>query len=225
MSCDSVNFHLFFFEKNVITNFEDTDRSIQVRSHEVRKAELVIGRTYKHRSSICKSCYRFAWDVIEWNETATIRIACQGMVVEFSIYFVHIYRYTQQFLVFFEQVDPCVEVGRTVVAMYHGYGTSIGSSNHIDHFVGLWQIFLQYNHGEWRCTCRYVSCTLLNGIGCNHTGTCISFGRANRYSSFQMTGYVEHLSTFRCQETCILTSRQCLGKNIQQFPVISLRSD
>jgi hypothetical protein len=59
------------------------------------------------------------------------------MVVEFSIYFVHIYRYTQQFLVFLEQVDPCIEVGRTVVAMYHGYGTSIGSSNHIDHFVGL----------------------------------------------------------------------------------------
>ena len=31
--------------------------------------------------------------------------------------------------------------------------------------------------------------------------------------------------TFRCQETSIFTSRQYLGKNIQQFPVISLRSD
>ena len=63
-------------------------------------------------------------------------------------------------------------------------------------------------------------------------GGLISF---NYISGEPVTGFADgrpmlslihiYLSTFRCQETCILASRQCLGKNIQQFPVISLRSD
>ena len=50
----------------------------------------------------------------------------RGVVIEFSVDFVHIYGDAHQFLVFFENIDPGIEVGSAVIAMHHSYEASVG---------------------------------------------------------------------------------------------------
>ena len=109
--------------------------------------------------------------------------------------------------------------------MYHGYEASVGSGDHVDHFVWLRQFFFQYDHRERRSTCRYVAGALLDGVGCYHAGACVSFRRADRYSCLQMTGCIELFTAFRCEDTGIFTSRQYFGQNVFQFPTVFFRSN
>ena len=109
--------------------------------------------------------------------------------------------------------------------MHHSYQTSVRSGHHVNHFVWLRQIFLQYNHREWRSTCRHISGALFDCIGCHHSGTCVSFRWTNRYSCLQMTRCIELFTSIRSEDAGIFTCRQYFRQNIFQFPVIFFRSN
>ena len=57
---DLIDLYMLLFHQNIKADFQGTKGSKQVDSHKVCQVELVICRTYKQRSSISKSCYRFA---------------------------------------------------------------------------------------------------------------------------------------------------------------------
>ena len=47
-----------------------------------------------------------------------------------------------------EDVDPCVDVARAVVAMNHGDGCAVGRGDDIDALIGLAEVLLEHNHRE-----------------------------------------------------------------------------
>ena len=46
---------------------------------------------------------------------------------------------------------------------------------------------------------------------------CVAFGRTNGDACLQMAADVNHLCSLRCEESCVLTCTQRLGKNVEQM--------
>ena len=208
MTCDTIHTNHLFLEQDIVTNLQNADGTIEMGTHEVSEVELVVGRTYEHRTSLSESSDRLTTHVVVCHQTSTIGITFQCLVEELAIEFVHIYLDAKELLILLKESYPCIDVAGAVVTVYHCHEASVRSRHHINHFVGLRQRFLQYNHRERRGTCRDITCTLLDSIGSHHTCTCITLRRTYRNTSLQVSRDIETLSTLGSEEACILTSIQ-----------------
>ena len=148
-------------------------------------------------------------------------MACECVVVKLAVYVVHIDGLALKFLELLEKVDPCVEVGSTVVAVYHGDEASVRRGYHVYHLVRFGQFLFQYDHGERRSSGRNISGTLFDCIRGHHTGSGVTLRGTKRYACFQIAGYVQPLDSFRSEQAGIFAGIQYLGENIFQFPAIS----
>ncbi len=115
-------------------------------AHEVGKVELVIDRAYKEGTTLGKTSYRLAREVVVGHKTSAIGIALESVIVEAPVDFIHVDGNSHQFGVLLEQSHPGIKVGSTVVAMHHCHEASVGGSHHVDHLVRLAEILLENNH-------------------------------------------------------------------------------
>ena len=145
-------------------------------------------------------------------------MTCKCVVVKLAVYVVHIDGLALKFLELLEKVDPCVEVGSTVVTVYHGDEASVRRGDHVYHLVRFGQFLFQYDHGERRSSGRNISGTLFDGISGHHTGSRVTLWGTKRYACFQIAGYVQSFDPFRSKATCIFSGIQYFGENVFQFP-------
>ena len=121
MSCDTVNLDFLLLEQNVITNLQYADGSVEMGTHEVSEVELIVSRTHEHRTSFSESCNRLTTNVIVSHQTTAVGVTFQRLIKQLAIYLVHIYRYTQQLLIFLKEIHPSIDITSTVVTMNHSH--------------------------------------------------------------------------------------------------------
>ena len=84
-------------------------------------SELVVSGTDKEGAALAQTRDGLARDIVIADKSTAVGIAFEGVVVEFREHLVHVNGYAEQLLILTEQVNPCVEVGGAVVAVYHSH--------------------------------------------------------------------------------------------------------
>ena len=64
MTCNAVDAYHLFLEEYVVTDLQYTDSTIEVSTHKVGEVELIVGRAYKHRTSLLQTCHRLTTNVV-----------------------------------------------------------------------------------------------------------------------------------------------------------------
>ena len=160
-------------------------------SHEVGQRKAVGSRAQEKGTSVHQSGHRLAREVVVRYNAAAVGIALLCDAEQCAVQFVGGLLNAQELLVLAEDADPSIDVGRTVITMYHSHQRAVGRSNQVDGFVGPGERFLQDNHGEGTGTGRHVARTLANRIGCHHTRACITLWGTEGYARLQMAADIE----------------------------------
>ena len=148
MSCDTVNLDFLLLEQNVITNLQYADGAVEMGTHEVSEVELIVSRTHEHRTAFSESCNRLTTNVVVSHQTTAVGVTFQRLIKQLAIYLVHIYRYTQQLLIFLKEIHPSIDITSTVVTMNHSHQRTIRCGHHVNHLVRLRQFLFKDNHRE-----------------------------------------------------------------------------
>ena len=220
-----VHLHLLFVEEHVVAYLQHGNGSVEVGADEVCEVELVVRAAHYHRTSLREARNRLSGDVVVCKHAAAVRITLECIVVELAVDLVHVDRNAEKFLVLLEQLHPGIDVRCAVVAVNHGDDASVRSGHHVDHLVRLAEVLLKHYHREGRGTGRHVSGALPYGIGCCHSGSGVTFRRAERTARLEVTRYVETLGSVRSQAAGILSCGKALRKYVLELPRIALWSD
>ena len=151
-------------------------------------------------------------------KSAAIRVTFHSFVVKCSKQLVHIHFHSHSLCKFFEYIYPCIQVRSTVIGVCHGNCITSRCSYHINLFVWFGKCFFKNDHCKYRSTCRNITCTLFHTVGCNHTGSCITFRRTHRNSGFEFSCRIKEFCTFFCQSAGILSCNHDLWHNVTEFP-------
>ena len=101
-----------------------------------------------------------AGKIVVCQQSAAVCVTLQCLVVQCAEQLVHIDFHAECFCKLFENIYPCIQIGRAVVAVYHCHQTVRAGVVTISiSIVRLRKVLLQYDHGKYRGSCGYVSGT------------------------------------------------------------------
>ena len=215
---DLIDLYMLLFHQNIKADFQGTKGSKQVDSHKVCQVEFCIRSTCKNRTALVEAGYMLTGEIVVGKESAAVCIALQGFVVQLAEQIVRADFHAEGLRKFTEEIDPCVQIGRTVLAVHHGNRMAGRSRYHIDLRIYFGEVLLQNDHGKDGSSGRYITRADRHAVCRCHTGSGISLRRAERNTCFQISGHVEKCGTFFCQNTGIVTCGQNVRQNIECFP-------
>ena len=102
--------------------------------------------------------------------------------------------------------------------MYHGNGCPIRCSYHIDLRINRRQSLFQYDHGKDTGSCRYITGSDPDTVGCCHAGSCISLRRTERNSRLQSAADIQKCCSLLCQYSSLFSCCQDTRQDLCQLP-------
>ena len=214
MSVNLVDLYILVLQKDVKADLQCAKCCKQVDTHEVCKVEFAVRFSCKERTALVEACDMLAGKIVVCQESAAVCVTLKCLVVKCAEQLAHIDFHAECFCKLFENIYPCIQIGRAVVAVYHCYLMSCRCRHDINCIVRLGKVFFQYDHAEYGSTCGHVSGTYCYAVCCCHTGACISFRRANRDACLQLAGYVKLLCALCSQCACALACYQYLREDL-----------
>ena len=97
----------------------------------------------------------------------------------------HIHFHAVALCKLFKDAYPRIQVGGTVITVYHRHRIAAGRRHDIKFLIGPGQIVFQNSHTEDGSTRGYIAGTPCNAVGSRHTRTCVSFRRTHRDTCLQ----------------------------------------
>ena len=187
-----VDTHLLLAEKYVIAHLEHGHRCIKVSAHEIGQTESGVGRAQEQRTAaFLDAGNRFSRIIVVRQQAAAVRITFESVIVKQTEKTVSISTGARQFAELTEKADPCVEIGRAVVAVNHGDGIAVRRRDHVYDAVRTRQILFQNYHRERRSSGRDIARTRSDSVCRHHAGARVSFRRTERYARLQMSGLIQ----------------------------------
>ena len=196
MSLQFIQRYAFLLGQNIKSSLQRTHCCIEVCAHKVCQIEFAVGLTYQQRSSFIKTGDMFSGVIIVGKYIAAILIAFQRLVKQHTEQFAHIHFHTIALGKFFKNAYPCIQVGRTVVAMHHCHRITTRCCYDIEFFIRFGQIMFQNCHAEDRCSRGYVTGTPCHAVCSSHARTCIAFRRTHRDTCLQSTARIKQFCAF-----------------------------
>ena len=85
MTRDAVYGYFLIFEQNVVANFQYTDGSIELGTHEVGKRELIVSGTHKEGTAVSKSRNGLTRHIVVGEKAAAVDIAFKRNVEQTGV--------------------------------------------------------------------------------------------------------------------------------------------
>ena len=222
MSENTIYFHALFFEQNIKSDFQCTKCRKQVYAHKVCQIEFTVRCTNKHWTTFIETGNMLAGKIIVRKESATVVVSFQCFIVKSSKQLIHIDFHAKTLCKFFKQIDPRIQIGSTVVTMYHSDEISGWCRNKVNFFINFFQFFFQYDHRKHRSSGRYITCADRHAVCRCHTGSGISLRRTERDSCFQISRRIQQFCSFFRQHSCLFSGNKNFREYIMQGKGISL---
>ena len=218
MAENLVDLHMLLFHQDIKADFQGAKGSKQVDSHKICQIEFRIRSTCEDRTALVEAGYVLAGEVVVGKESAAVCVALQGFVVQLAEQIIRADFHAEGLRKFTEEIDPCIQIRSTVLAVHHGNRMTGRGCYHIDLRIYFGEVLLQNDHSKNGSSGRHVSGSDADAVCCCHTCSGISLRRAERNACFQISGHVEKCGTFFCQNTGIVTCGQNVRQNIECFP-------
>ena len=220
MSENTVYFHALFFEQNIKSDFQCTKCRKQVYTHKVCQIEFTVRCTNKHWTTFIETGNMLTGKIIVRKESATVVVSFQCFIVKSSKQLIHIDFHAKTLCKFFKQIDPRIQIGSTVVTMYHSDEISGWCRNKVNFFVNFFQFFFQYDHRKHRSSGRYIPCADRHTVCRCHTGSGISLRRTEWDSCFQISRRIQQFCSFFRQHSCSPATRTFgnISCKVKEYP-------
>ena len=108
-----------------------------MRPHKVGQGKCRIRLADEQGSSLLKPGHMLSGEIVVGQQTATVRVSFQRLVVQFAVQIVHGHIRPEEIQRLLEQVHPGIQIGGTVIAVYHRHRFSGGRRHHIDLLISL----------------------------------------------------------------------------------------
>ena len=145
---DPVELYAFLLEQDVHAQLYCAQGSIEIYAHEVSKVESAVRGADIEGTSFVDEGDVFSGVIAVSQKAAAVRIAGEGVGIEFAEEGTHIRLNSHQITEFLEHAHQGVEVGGAVVGMGHGHREAGGSGHHVDLAVQFGELTLQDHHGK-----------------------------------------------------------------------------
>ena len=114
--------------------------------HEIGKVELAGCRSDEQWTPLGEAGDVFSCYVVVVQKSSAVQVAFEGVGEQFLVDFTLVSFDPKKVLIFNEQADPGIEVGRAVVAMCHRNRRAVWSSDYVDYVMGTFQVLFQNYH-------------------------------------------------------------------------------
>ena len=120
-----------------------------MNTHEVRQIKIAFRISYEQRTALFKACNMLSGEIIVCQQASAVRIPFQSFPVKGAEQSIFIHLHTERLRKFLKQINPCIQVGGTVIAVNHGNGASVRGHYHVNLRMYLCQFFFKYYHGKY----------------------------------------------------------------------------
>ena len=134
---------MLFFQKNIKADLQRTESGKQIGPHKVCQAEPAVRLPCQKRSSLSKSGDMLSGEIVIRQKPSTVCISLQCLVVQHREQSVFIRLNPEGTGEFLKKIHPGIQIGGTVLAMYHSHQIAGGRGNQIQLFVNPGEFFFQ----------------------------------------------------------------------------------